>query len=310
MRAFLASLAALVLAASLAAEPIRLRSKSNGNIIEAEIVEVAADKLAFRLAGGERVYTVGWETLDLAWIKENSPALWNERQLLLKPAEPDKPKEDPASDPFAKETPPADTKAILRNLGAALADRGKGIDPGRIESFCRHEAKLDEEVFWKVYEEMRREGAPATSAKAEASKDAGSRTKDRKDRPEWERNPAHRQKEEALRDQHNRGQGGVVLVAYLRALAEGGFKGRVAWHLLRFVPEEKAAILERLRKYEAQAADLSTQAATSDIRRDALVLRKQLADFIAVLGRVSRESSVQEERLKAESATLLTKLGR
>jgi len=311
MRALLAPLVAVLLATSLAADPVRLRSKANGNIIEAEIVEVGADKLAFRLAGGERVYSVGWDTLDLDWIKENSPALWNERQLLLAPPEAAKPKEDPAADPFAKETPPADPKAILRNLATALADRTPGIDPGRIESFCRGEARIEEEVFWKAYEEMRRDAAPpAPAAKAETAKDSGSRVKDRKDRPEWERNPAHRQKEDALRDQRHRGMGGVTYVTYLRALAEGGFKGRVAWHLLRFVPEEKAGLVERLRKYETQAAELAGRSESADIRRDALVLRKQLADLGALLARVTRENGVQEERLKTDAAALLGKLGR
>ncbi len=309
MRAFLAPLAALLVAASAVADSVRLRSKANGNIIEAEVVEVTAENLAFRLAGGERLYTVGWDTLDLDWIRENSPALWNERQLLLKPAEPEKPKEDPAADPFAKETPPADTRAILRNLATSLADRTKGIDPGRIEGFCRNEAKVEEDVFWRVYEEMRRDGA-AAPAKPDAAKDPSSRSRDRKDRPEWERNPAHRQKEEALRAQQQKGLGGVSHLAYLRALAEGGFKGRVAWHLLRFVPEEKAGLVERLRKYEGQAAELSTRSESADVRRDALVLRKQLADLIALLGRVTRENGVQEERLKGEAAALLGKLGK
>lgn len=309
MRAHLAPLVALLLAVSLAADPVRLRSKANGNIIDAEVVEVTPDNLAFRLAGGERLYTVAWDTLDLDWIRENSPALWNERQLLLKPAEPEKPKEDPAADPFAKETPPADTRAILRNLATALGDRTKGIEPGRIESFCRHEAKIDEEVFWKAYEEMRRDGAPAP-AKAETSRESTSRPKDRKDRPEWERNPAFRQKEEALRSLHEKGRGGLLAIAYLRALAEGGFKGRVAWSLLRFVPEEKAALVDRLRKYEAQAADLAARSESPDTRRDALVLRKQLADLIALLGRVTRENGIQEERLKNEAASLVAKLGK
>ena len=309
MRAHLAPLVALLLAVSLAADPVRLRSKANGNIIDAEVVEVTPDNLAFRLAGGERLYTVAWDTLDLDWIRENSPALWNERQLLLKPAEPEKPKEDPAADPFAKETPPADTRAILRNLATALGDRTKGIDPGRIEGFCRHEAKLDEEVFWKAYEEMRREGA-ATPAKADSPKESGSRGKDRKDRPEWERNPAFRQKEEALREQQKLGRGGLTHLAYLRALAEGGFRGRVAWHLLRLVPEEKAGLVERLRKYETQAAELAARSESPDVRRDALVLRKQLADLGALLGRVTKETTVQEERLKNEAANLLARLGK
>jgi hypothetical protein len=158
---------------------------------------------------------------------------------------------------------------------------------------------------------MRRDGAPSASGgKPETTKDTASRAKDRKDRPEWERNPAFRQKEEALRDLRHRGQGGVTYAAYLRALAEGGYKGRVAWHLLRFVPEEKAGLLDRLRKYEAQAAELAGRTEAADVRRDALVLRKQLADLAALLVRVTRENGVQEERLKSESAGLLGRLGK
>lgn len=309
MRALFLALGLLV-AASASSATVRLRHAANGNIIEAEVVEVAADKLSFRLAGGERVYVVEWETLDLAWIKENSPALWNERELLLRPAEQPKPKEDPAADPFAKETPPADARAILRNLASALADRTKGIEAGRVESFCR-EARLEEEVFWKAYDELRRDSLPAAAAPDKSDKSSkSSRSRDNKPGNEWERSAVFRAKEDALRAQAERGQGGLTCAIYLRALAEGGYKGRVAWQLLRFLPDEKRALVERLQKYEVQAGELAERAPTPDGKRDALVLRKLLADLVASLGRVTRESSVQEERLKNEAAALAGRLGK
>ena len=317
MRVLFAPLAALILAASLTAGPVRLRSLTNGNIIEVEVIEVRAESVSFRLVDGQRTYTAKWETLDLDWIKENSPGLWNERQLQLQPAEPPKPKEDPAADPFAQESPPADTKAILRNLLSSLGDRTKGLSADRVESFCRNEAKLDEDTFWKGYDELRRDSAPVSTAKTDTKTSesrgtsrSSSSSRSTKDRPDWQRDPANAAKEDALRQLQHQGQGGLTGLVYLRALAEGGYKGRLAWQLLRFVPEDKQGIVDRLRKYETQAAELATRAESPDIKRDALVLRKQLADILACLGRVSRENATQEDRLKADCAALLARMTR
>lgn len=287
-------------------ETVRLRHAGNGNIIEAQVVEITAEALTFRLPSAERVHTIKWETLDLDWIKIHSPALWHERELLIKPPEPEaKPKAEPEVDPFAQETLPEDTRAILRNLASTLADRTKGIEPGRIESFCR-ELKLEEEIFWRVYDEMRRESFPAALVD-KSDKPQPSRKREGKVN-EWERNPAFRAKEEALRHQTEKGQVGLTHLVYLRALSEGGSKGRVAWQLLRYHPDEKSALMQRLQKYETQAADLAMRAVAADGRRDALVLRKQLADLLVSLGKVSRDSSVQEERLKSEALNLIARL--
>lgn len=289
-------------------ETVRLRHAGNGNIIEVSVLEITSEAVTFRLPQAERVHTAKWESLDLDWIKIHSPALWNERELLIKPPKPDAPpKVEPEADPFAKETLPEDTRAILRNLASNLTDRAKGIEAGRIESFCR-ELKLDEEVFWRAYDEMRRESFP-TAALDKGEKSQPSRKREGKVN-EWERNPAFRAKEEALRHQTDKGQGGLTYMVYLRALSEGGFKGRVAWQLLRYQPEEKSALMQRLQKYETQAAELAMRATSADVRRDALVLRKQLADLIVSLGKVTRESSIQEERLKYEVTNLLARLGK
>jgi len=289
-------------------ETVRLRHAGNGNIIDIEVVEITAEAVTFRLPQAERIHTIKWESLDLDWIKIHSPALWNERELLIKPPQPEAPpKVEPEIDPFAKETLPEDTRAILRNLASNLTDRAKGIEPGRIESFCR-ELKLDEEVFWRAYDEMRRESFPAALAD-KGEKSQPSRKREGKVN-EWERNPAFRAKEDALRHQTDKGQGGLTYLVYLRALSEGGFKGRVAWQLLRFQPEEKNALMQRLQKYETQAAELATRAASTDVRRDALVLRKQLADLLVSLAKVTRESSIQEERLKSEATSLLARLAK
>lgn len=320
MRALIAPLALLLAAADVLAATVRLRNKANGNIIEAEVVEVGVEKLAFRLPGGDRVYTAEWDSLDTDWIRRNSPSLWAERELLLKPAEttPEKPKEE-ASDPFAKEAPPASAKDILRNLASALDDRLRGPDGGRIESFCR-ETGTDEAAFWKAFDEMRRASGTLPPAK-EGDKTPPSRSRDKdreretsrdKDRDKgesWRRDPALKAREESLRRESEKGGGTLTAAAYLRAIGEGGFQGRIAWQLLRHLPGDRKAILDRLQKYEKQAAELAERAEQPDAKRDALVLRKQIADLVASLGRVSKENSTQEERLRTDCNSLLNRLG-
>lgn len=238
MRALIAPLALLLAAADALAATVRLRSKANGNIIEAEVVEVGVEKLAFRLPGGDRVYTAEWDSLDTDWIRRNSPALWAERELLLKPADttPDKPKEE-ASDPFAKEAPAASAKDILRNLASALDDRLRGPDSGRIESFCR-ETGTDEAAFWKAFDEMRRASGtlppakegdktpPSRSRDKERDRDS-SRDKDRDKGESWRRDPALKAREESLRRESEKGGGTLTAAAYLRAIGDGGFQGRI-----------------------------------------------------------------------------------
>lgn len=319
MRALIPLLAALGLAADTLAATVRLRSKANGNIIEAEVVEVTLDKVAFRLAGGDRLYDVEWDSLDTDWIRRNSPGLWAERELLLKPAEtpPEKPK-DEAADPFAKEAPPASAKDILRNLASALDDRLRGPEPGRIESFCR-ESGTDEAAFWKAFDEMRRasgtlppakegERTPAVRSREKDRDRDSSRDNDRDKRDSWRRDPALKAREDTLRRETEKGAGTLTAAAYLRAVGEGGFQGRIAWQLLRHLPDDRKAILERLQKYEKQAAELAERAEQADGKRDALVLRKQLADLVASLGRVSKDNSTQEERLRADCNGLLNRM--
>lgn len=312
MRAFLLLLAALGAAADLLGATVRLRDKANGNIIEAQVVEIGVEKLSFRLPGGERLYEVPWESLDTEWIQRNSPRLWAERELLLKPAE--KPAEKPrdeAADPFAKEAPPADARAILRNLGSALEDRLRGPEAGRIESFCR-ESGTDEAAFWKAFDEMRRASGtlppPKEGEKAPGRSRDKDRDRDRDKRDGWRRDPSLQAKEEALRRDTEKDAGTLTGSVYLRSVADGGFQGRIAWQLLRHLPEDRKAILERLRKYEKQAAELAERAEQPSAKRDALVLRKQLADLIASLERVSRENSTQEERLRSDCSDLLNRL--
>lgn len=307
-------IACLLLLARATAETVKLRKKDNGNIIDVEVVELQVDKVSFRLPGGDRVYTVDWESLDAAWIKRNSPGLWNERDLLLHPPQ-DKPADkkavDPAADPFAKETPVADTRELLKNLSSTLNDGLRGIEPGSISSFCR-ENGMEEAAFWRAFDDLRRLSGTLTETKAaEGDRSAkSSRGKDTgRDRPAWERDPASQARESQLRAEAEKGRTFLTCIGQIRALAEGGYKGRLAWQLLRTSAEDRKALVSRLRKYEGLAGELAERTDKPEAKRDALVLRKLLGDVAASFERISKENSTQEERLKSDCQSLLTRLG-
>lgn len=312
MRPLLLIAACLSLGAVAAAETVKLRKKDNGNIVDVEVVELKVDQVSFRLPGGDRVYTVAWDSLDADWIRQNSPAVWNERELLLHPAEvrKEEKKPEPEADPFAKESAPADTKELLRNLSSALGDRLRGIEPWTIANFCR-ENGVDESAFWKGYDELRRAGGTLAEAKpAEADKSSkSSRSKDSgHDRQPWERDPAGQARENQLRAEWDKGRGTLSCIGYIRTLAEGGYKGRLAWQLLRSAAEDRKGIVTRLRKYEAQAGEMAERAEKPEGKRDALVLRKLLGDVAGSFERISKENNTQEERLKADCQSLLNRL--
>lgn len=312
MRSFILLAAYLGLAVLAGAETVKLRKKDNGNIIDVEVVEVEVDKVSFRLPGGDRVYSIEWDNLDTAWIKHNSVAVWNEHELLLHPT-PDKEdkKPDPNADPFAKESPPADTKELLKNLSSALGDRMRGIEPWTITTFCR-ENGTEEATFWRGYDELRKASGTYVETKTtdtdKSSK--GSRTKDsNRDRPSWERDPAGLARENQLKADWEKGRTLLTCLGYVRTLSEGGYKGRLAWQFLRASAEDRKSLAGRLRKYETLAGELADRADKADAKRDALVLRKLLGDVAASFERISKENNTMEEKLKSDCQSLLTRLG-
>jgi len=290
----------LGIAAAKGAETVRLRKKDNGNIIEVEIVEVQADRVSFRMPGGERVYTIGWDSLDTGWIKQNSQAVWNEHELLVQPAPPEKKAED-VDDPFAKETPPADTKELLHNLASALNDKMRGVDPSSVTNFCR-ENGLDESAFWRGYDDLRKASGTYVEPKTARVKDSN------RDLRPGERDPAGQLRESQLRAEAEKGRAIVTGIGYVRTLAEGGYKGRLAWQCLRNSADDRKGMVTRLRKYETLAGELAERAEKPEGKRDALVLRKLLGDVAASFERVSKENNTQEERLKSDCQSLLARL--
>lgn len=306
-------IATLSLAPSADAETVKLRKKDNGNIIEVEVIELQVDKVSFRLPKSDQVYTVGWDSLDADWIRQNSPAVWNEHELLLHPPEAKKEekKPDPSADPFAKESTPADTRDLIKNLASALGDRLRGIEPWTIVNFCK-ETGIEESAFWKGYDDLRRAGGtyPADTKPTDADKSSrSSRSKDSShDRPAWERDPAGQARENQLRAEWDKGRGTLSCIGYIRTISEGGYKGRLAWQLLRSAAEDRKAIVSRLRKYEALAAEMADHSDKPEARRDALVLRKLLGDVATSFERISKDNGTQEERLKSDCQSLLNRL--
>lgn len=309
----LALLTGCLLVAVAAAETVKLRKRDNGNIVEVEVVEVQLDKVSFRLPGGERVHTIAWDSLDTAWVKKNAPGVWDEHELLLRPApavKEDKKKAEPEADPFAKETPPTDIRELVKNLASALADPAKGIEPWTITAFCK-ESGTEEAAFWRGYDELRRaSGTYADPKAADGDKPSrsSSRTRGGADNKPWERDPSLVARESQLKAEWDKGRTGLTCIGYVRTLSEGGYKGRLAWQMLRVSAEDRKALSSRLRKYESLAGELADRAEKTEAKRDALVLRKLLGDVAASFERISKDNNTQEDKLKADCQTLLARL--
>lgn len=313
MRLFMLIAGIICLGSDALAETARLRKKDNGNIVEVEIVEVQVDRVSFRLPGGEQTHTIAWDELDTAWIKRNSPSVWNEHELMLKPEPKTETKKEDSGDPFAKETPPADTKELIKNLSSALSDRMRGIDGWTITSFCKTYG-VEESAFWRGYDELRKASGtyvePKTADGDKSSSDKkSSRNKDSKDRQPWERDPAGKAREDLMRYESEKGRTTLNCIGYIRTIADGGYKGRLAWQFLRENAEDRKALSARLRKYETLAGELADRTEKSDAKRDALVLRKLLGDVAASFEKISKENNTQEEKLKSECQSLVTRLG-
>jgi len=328
-------LALLLLCAGLArAETIQLRK--NGNVVSFEYLTQDEDTITVQLPGKDTVLTYKWEDLDQDWVKKNQPKLWAERQLLIKPEEaPDK-KMDKAkeseSDPFAQELPPADLKALVRNLASAMTDGLKGIPMGSVEPLCK-EADIDEAAFWKAYDELKKASkvAGATKAAEPVEKtDAKEVEKPEKETPKrtatktpaGKTNNANRGKEgqaSAQRSAENKAREEAIKkdlendvrsfngVGYLRLLTENGPRARLTWAILRRTPEDRRILVANLRKYESQAGQMAEKPDFKD-KNEALALKKTIANAADALEKVTRESATMESRLQGDCQSLLLKI--
>ena len=327
----------LLSAAVLTAEPVQLRK--NGNIVTFEYITQDEDSITVQVPGKEGVLTYKWDDLDQDWAKKNSPKVWAERELLLKPAkdeamEKKKRGAESVEDPFAKEATPTDTKALLKNLSVSLYDGLRGVQITNVE-FVLKEGEIEEATFWKVYAELKLASmAPADpkekpsadmadkdmadksdkSEKAEVKKPEKSKVSQAKNKtypnaPKTTQRPeAFKTLEENAKKDFEADKRNFAPMGYLRQLAEGGVKAKATWAMLRRAPEDRKAIVTLLRKYEVMAGELAEKPEAKSTRNDNLAIKKTLQNAAESIEKANRESLLMDLRLGNDCQALLTKL--
>lgn len=324
----------LLAAAVLPAEPVQLRK--NGNIVTFEYITQDEDTITVQVPGKDSVLTYKWDDLDQEWTKKNSPKVWAERELLLKPAkdeamEKKKREKEPEEDPFAKEATPTDTKSLLRNLAVSMYDGLKGPQITNVEYLLR-EGEVEEASFWKAYAELKAASKPAPETKEKPDM-ADKPDKEAADKPDTkkpetkkgntqkgkggketaapkttQRPEAFKTLEENAKKDFEAEKKNFAAMGYFRLLAEGGVKAKATWAMLRRAPEDRKAVVAMLRKYEALAGELADKPDAKATRNDNLVLKKQLQNAADSIEKVNRETLVMELRLGNDCQAVLSRL--
>lgn len=327
----------LLLAATvLSAEPVQLRK--SGNIVTFEYVTQDEDTITVQVPGKDSVLTYKWDDLDQEWTKKNSPKVWAERELLLKPAkeeamEKKKKAQEPEEDPFAKEVTPTDTKSLLRNLSVSMLDGLKGVQIINVENILK-EGEVEEATFWKTFSELKAASKPTPDAK-EKTEVADKEMSDKSDRPEvkkTEKTKPTTQKsknsttnnnntaktnqrpeqfknfEENAKKDYEAEKKSFAAIGYFRLLAEGGVKAKATWAMLRRAPDDRKVMVTMLRKYEAMAAELAEKPDAKASRNENLALKKHLQNAAESIEKVNRETLIMELRLSNDCQTLLSHL--
>jgi hypothetical protein len=330
------SLLLLLAATVLSAEPVQLRK--SGNIVTFEYVTQDEDTITVQVPGKDSVLTYKWDDLDQEWTKKNSPKVWAERELLLKPAkeeamEKKKKAQEPEEDPFAKEVTPTDTKSLLRNLSVSMLDGLKGVQIINVENILK-EGEVEEATFWKTFSELKAASKPTPDAK-EKTEVADKEMSDKSDRPEvkkTEKTKPTTQKsknsttnnnntaktnqrpeqfknfEENAKKDYEAEKKSFAAIGYFRLLAEGGVKAKATWAMLRRAPDDRKVMVTMLRKYEAMAAELAEKPDAKASRNENLALKKHLQNAAESIEKVNRETLIMELRLSNDCQTLLSHL--
>ena len=330
----------LLSAAVASAEPVQLRK--NGNIVTFEYITQDEDTITVQVPGKDSVLTYKWDDLDQEWTRKNSPKVWAERELLLKPAKDeamDKKKKEkmPEEDPFAKEATPTDTKSLLRNLSVSMYDGLRGVQITNVEYLLK-EGEVEEGTFWKAFNELKAASKPATVDKETADKADKADVADKPekaDKPETTKKPTpgkgsgqkgktttkettapkttqrpdnYKTLEENAKKDFEADKKSFAAIGYFRLLAEGGVKAKATWAMLRRAPEDRKAIVAMLRKYETLAGELAEKPDAKASRNDNLALKKQLQSAADSIEKVNRETLVMDLRLGNDCQTILGRL--
>ncbi len=329
------SLLLLLAATVLSAEPVQLRK--SGNIVTFEYVTQDEDTITVQVPGKDSVLTYKWEDLDQEWTKKNSPKVWAERELLLKPAkdeamEKKKRDQEPEEDPFAKVSTPTDTKSLIRSLSVSMFDGLKGVQIINVENILK-EGEIEEATFWKTFNELKAASKPAPDAK-EKTEATDKEMSDKSDRPEvkkTEKTKPTTQKsknntatnntakttqrpeqfknfEENAKKDYEAEKKSFAAIGYFRLLAEGGVKAKATWAMLRRAPDDRKVMVTMLRKYEAMAAELAEKPDAKASRNENLALKKHLQNAAESIEKVNRETLIMELRLSNDCQTLLSHL--
>lgn len=330
----------LLAAIVLTAEPVQLRK--GGIIVTFEYVTQDEDTITVQVPGKDSVLTYKWDDLDQEWTKKNSPKVWAERELLLKPAkeeamEKKKKATEPEEDPFAKEATPTDTKSLLRNLSVSMLDGLKGVQITNVD-FILKEGEVEEATFWKTFSELKAASKPAPAAKekaemADKSDKADKEMADKSEKPEskkTDKTKATSQKskystnnntekttqrpeqfksfEENAKKDYEAERKSFAAIGYFRLLAEGGVKAKATWAMLRRAPDDRKVMVTMLRKYEVMAAELAEKPDARSSRNENLALKKHLQNAAESIEKVNRETLVMELRLSNDCQKILSLL--
>jgi hypothetical protein len=325
----------LLAAAVLPAEPVQLRK--NGNIVTFEYITQDEDTITVQVPGKDSVLTYKWDDLDQEWTKKNSPKVWAERELLLKPAkdeamEKKKKEKETEEDPFAKEATPTDTKSLVRNLSVSMFDGLRGVQITNVE-FLLKEADVEEATFWKAFGELKAASKPTAAEKEKADAADMADKADKPDKPEvkkpekakttqqkgkggkettapktTQRPEAFKTLEENAKKDFEADKKSFAAIGYFRLLAEGGVKAKATWAMLRRAPEDRKTIVAMLRKYETLAGELAEKPEAKASRNDNLALKKQLQNAADSIEKVNRETMTMDLRLGNDCQAILSRL--
>ncbi len=304
------------------AETVQLRRTGNPTVITFEYITQDELTVMVKLADKDNVLTYRWEDLDQDWIKKNNPKLWAERELLLTPVEvSDKKmgKKEEELDPFAVVIVPTDVKSLLKTLNAALYDGLKGLPIEKnIVAACK-EVDLEETLFWKGYEELKRASAsdpskiveaPVVEKEREVKAKPTVKTKNSAAVAVATRSLANIEKETNAKKDLTDDLKPFTGFGYLKQASEGNAKMKIAWMILRRAPDDRKIIVACLRKHEAMASELADKTESKSIKSDALVVKKIISNVAEDIEKISRETLTMEVKFQNDCQALISRMSR
>jgi hypothetical protein len=314
----------------LPAETVMLRKAGNPAVVTFEYITQDEETVMVRIPGRDGVLVYRWDELDQDHAKTNNPRLWEERLLLIKPPESSgmkKKAED--DDPFAAAAKPNTPQDLSRNLQGELSEGLKGI-PVTSVAVASRESNIDELVFWRVYEELRKLSGRPAGSEPEIAKTAGddgeepqsktsgsgqsqSKSSSKSKATSSSRSPAQLAEIQAraakARADFENDVRPFTGTGYLKLLSDAT-KARFAWAMLRRASDDRRQIIAALRRQDAAAAELSDRLQDKTAKGDIAVFRKAVTTLADSLEKVTREATAMESGLTAEAQAVLARLPR